>query len=481
MNLISINVPFAASVSGFIQAGTGFLKAMKSTILDRLSTQAERISALMQDCYSAAAFNRNTNVIIQPLIKNDANSTTIDAAGDTPYLYTYFIRGRGQNLALKVDKCNPTDWEKDFINLKILYHQIKIPEIVTLNSQTTKLSGFMGPGMFEVLYQSFSKFSVNTLLDCSQSKELLEALKFSCTKSSSEIIASKIKKEKLVFININIKNYIARHCITLVFHKGYMAICNRINDNSYFPIEVFKIDTECIDSKIIEEIFSYDKKSEGIDGMKFLYELLPKKLSSSGETKKDAFCMAWEHPDISPKLQTRKNCSMTSIKAGLRFALTTFLFKNSSKFLDKASFNKIFSDAKNKHKILNFFSKIFTYNSIQKDGLKTVSKKDMEKIMKKARKGIINFIHSACKFGNLFLVKELLKIVFSHSEIVIDKKKMYNNLLFTAIYQKHLDIIEYLIEKGADSKKALKIATLISQVVDCKDLISILKKAQLGP
>ena len=97
------------------------------------------------------------------------------------------------------------------------------------------------------------------------------------------------------------------HAIDVLFHNGYLMICNR-GDASTKPIEAYRIDVSLLTTSILRE-FSWDDVSD------YLVKL-PQTLTKLKATK-DATCEALEALNPMRENQIAGNCGFESIETAL--------------------------------------------------------------------------------------------------------------------------------------------------------------------
>ncbi len=168
--------------------------------------------------------------------------------------------------------------------------------------------------VFATLKEPLIRSKILACCDNEQYRELLEAFNPSTT-SSHEDVVKRIRQGKLVIVTAGWEE----HAIMLVFHDGYLVICNRgegcsdehDQDRTFFAHRI-SLD------QVTEELF---KKSEDLDNakvkdaMKFYYGELLRKL----EARQDNFCKKIQA--ISPKPIYAGICAFAAPKSALRASL----------------------------------------------------------------------------------------------------------------------------------------------------------------
>lgn len=102
------------------------------------------------------------------------------------------------------------------------------------------------------------------------------------------------------------------HAITLVFYKGYFAICNRWESK---PTRVYKIDTSKVTRGLLKHINDLAFEG-GATAMRFLYTELPHALRAT-QGKREPICLALNHGQRHLKAQKHGFCAYDSSEAAL--------------------------------------------------------------------------------------------------------------------------------------------------------------------
>lgn len=108
------------------------------------------------------------------------------------------------------------------------------------------------------------------------------------------------------------------HAMTVVFYKGYLAICNRWKDR---PTRVYKIDPSKVTKgllKSLNDIVTGDKET----AFRFLYKELPHALRA---TQKDPICRILNHGQRHLKAQEHGFCAYDTSEAALYVSLAFIL------------------------------------------------------------------------------------------------------------------------------------------------------------
>lgn len=246
------------------------------------------------------------------------------SCGMSPAIAAYFSGNERLRQLMPLN-----DYEKEFVELKILSHWLNFKGHATLQGEKIHLEGMPNSRwMFIPFAHAFAAFqasksgSSHFLLSNKQAEELQEALEIGSKENTNEYLAERIRKRKLTFISTGWKD----HAICLAFHGNYMAIGNRGEGaKQYSTLSVFRIDPQRINSQIVEEILLHQITTNPKVGQKYFYSTLPALLSNTGKAHTDSLCQAFQ--EIAPKVAQSGNCTLSSKKAALRFAWAMLLLE----------------------------------------------------------------------------------------------------------------------------------------------------------
>lgn len=242
------------------------------------------------------------------------------------------------------DMFSLSDFEKKYLDLKILAHWLSLTGNVKLCGEEIPLEGtcsaIFSKSISERLNDFSKSYSFNLVNLPLEKIELLEkAFADSYYEQSFSAIANRIQRNKLTFISTGWE----RHGICLCFMGNYLAIGNRGEiKQGKSTIEVYKIDPKKVRETLIEDMRMHEYMPRQY-GEKFFYETLPAVLSLNEKPCQDFLCRSFQ--SIVPSKPRWGTCALTSKKAALRFAWAMLLSEKPTKeTLEQAKFeSKLFT------------------------------------------------------------------------------------------------------------------------------------------
>ncbi len=208
-----------------------------------------------------------------------------------------------------------TEFDRKFIATNIYAHVYSCEGSFSVENQSISVEGSVPLIMRQFFSEALEEFE-NTLKDDDHGQvEEISKIKVAFRLSTNPNVTNRelverIRKGELTFIQAGWKG----HAVEIVFHKGYMAICNRgARDQLNGSLDVYKISPNEMTEQTLNKIYE-TKSLKRTSGIEFHYSDLPNLLDG----KRDAVTRAFS--EIEPKNQKVGNCSLASPKAALRFA-----------------------------------------------------------------------------------------------------------------------------------------------------------------
>jgi ankyrin repeat protein len=162
-----------------------------------------------------------------------------------------------------------------------------------------------------IFYSDIAKLlKESDLEDVVPKKELLQAYEQASRVRSPEVLAAQIRRGELVVIPAGWLG----HAVTLIFYRGYYAICNRGEGvEGHSSAEFYRLNTQQITTQAISEILRIHKNGHRMEGRKYIYDTLPQKFAPKGDgrAEQDAFCHEMRRK-MASSLQTVGNCPFAS-------------------------------------------------------------------------------------------------------------------------------------------------------------------------